>query len=341
MDHHVFGRTDLQVFSLALGTSRFGWRTGAAESATLLDLFREQGGNLVETCAVWDRDPAHTALLSAPAEHQVGRWLGADPAHRRAMVLAGRVFITPGLAQAADLPARLEANCETALRRLQTDRFDLLQVEWNDSFGTSERLLEALWPLVRQGRTLRLGASGFPAWRVAAANTTAQHAGLPPFASVQAAYSLLDPRPFEREYAELCDEGRLAFLAQAPLAASTLARKLESAQPAPSLSARPPSLHQLTIRERLVLLAHRRGTTPAQTELAWVLSHPGVTAAVIEPASPEQLTELLGAAHTRLSPEEHRLLRHPWIPAGPDPVRRRPAALRVDAHALVHATAPG
>ncbi len=341
MEHRLFGHTDLHVFPLALGTARFGWRTGVAESEHMLTLFREHGGNLVQTCAVWCLDPEQAALFAAPAEHHVGQWLQANPARRHDLVLAGRVFIEPRLAADPRFAARLQANCAASLRRLQTDRFDLLQIEWNDSFGPIERLLEALWPLVRQGRVIRLGAAGFPAWRVVDANTAAHRASLPPFVSIQAHYSLLDPRPFEREYAGLCADHRLPFLAQAPLAASTLARKLESERPEPRLLARPPTIHERSIRERLALVARRRSATPAQTELAWVLSHPGVTTAVIDPASPAQLAELLRGAPTRISADEHRLLRHPWVGAESAPIPRRPAASIVAAPEPVLATAPG
>ncbi len=341
MEHRLFGRTDLPVSCLALGTSRFGWRTGVAESKHMLSLFREQGGNLVEACAVWCRDPEQTAFFAASSEHHVGQWLRGTPARRRELMLVGRIFLDPRLLTAPDLPIGLRLNCEASLHRLQTDYFDLLQVEWNESFGPVERLLEALWPLVRQGRVLRLGAAGFPAWRVAAANTAAERAGLPPFESVQAPFSLLDPRPFEREYSGFCDDRRLAFLAQAPLAASTLALRLEAGRPEARRAPVPPTAHQLSIRERLVLLAQRRGATPSQPELAWVLSHPGVTAAVIEPTSPGHLAELLHGAPARLSAEELHQLRHPWTPVGATALRCARAAARPTSSGALLATAPG
>lgn len=317
MEHRVFGRTHLHVSPLALGTARFGWRTGTAESLALLDLFRGRGGNLVECCTVWSRTPALAAFFAATSEHQVGQWLAANPSCRQELVLASRVFIDPGLAAETEFAASLRANCEASLQRLRTDYLDLLQIEWSDTFGPVERLLEALWPLVSQGRLRHLGAVGFPAWRVAAANAAAFRANLPPLETVQAPCSLLDPRPYEREYAGLCADGQLAFLAQAPLAASLLAQKLAFGGTAPRAGVRPPGPHQLSIRERLTTVAQRRGETPAQTELAWVLSQPRVAAAVIDVTSASQLAELLPAVATRLSPEEQRLLRHPWTPLAP------------------------
>ena len=335
MDHRPFGRTDLTISPLALGTARFGWRTSAAEAAAILDLYRAQGGNLVETSAVWCRDPENAALFAAPGEHLVGRWLAQDPERRRGLVLAGRVFLGARLCAAADFAVRVRANCEASLQRLNTEYFDLLQIEWREDFGPIERLLEALRPLVRQSRVLRLGAAGFPAWRVATANAVAQQATLPALQTVQAAFSLLDPRPFEREYAELCTEHRLAFLARTPLAASTLAHNVDSPPRGLRWAALLPSTHQLSVRERLAWVAQRRGDTLAQTELAWVLSHPAVATAVVHATSTGQLAEWMQGAAGHLSHEEQVLLRHPWTPAPTLPSSFEPAP----EHVL--ATAPG
>jgi aryl-alcohol dehydrogenase-like predicted oxidoreductase len=315
MDHRLFGRTDRTISSLALGTARFGWRTRAGDAAAILDLYRSRGGNLVETSAVWCLDLENAARIAAPGEHLVGRWLAEEPNRRRGVFLAGRVFLGARLCASTDFAAHLRANCEASLQRLNTEYFDLLQIEWCDDFGPIARLLEALWPLVRQSRILRLGAAGFPAWRIATANAVTQQAALPALQTVQAAFSLLDPRPFEREYAELCAEHRLAFLARAPLAASTLAQRVDSPPRDLRWAALRPSAHQLSVRERLAWVAQRRGATLAQTELAWVLSHPEVATAVVHATSPGQLAEWMQGAAGRLSHEEQVLLRHPWTPA--------------------------
>ena len=154
MDHRLFGRTDLTISPLALGTARFGWRTNAAEAAAILDLYRSQGGNLVETSAVWCRDLENAVLFAAPGEHLVGRWLAEAPDRRRGLVLAGRVFLGERLCAAPDFAARLRANCEASLERLNTEYFDLLQIEWREDFGPIERLLEALWPTLGAGGRL-------------------------------------------------------------------------------------------------------------------------------------------------------------------------------------------
>ena len=96
-----------------------------------------------------------------------------------------------------------------------------------------------------------------------------------------------------------------------------------------------PSTHQLSVRERLAWVAQRRGATLAQTELAWVLSHPAVATAVVHATSTGQLAEWMQGAAGRLSREEQMLLRHPWTPAPTGPSSFEPAP----EHVL--ATAPG
>lgn len=315
MEYRVLGRTELLVTPLALGTSHFGWRTGMHESTAILDRHHTHGGNFIETASVWCRDAVTAALVALPSEEHVGRWLQMRAMPRHEIVLACRILLDAGLAVDPHLGKHLLANCERTLRRLHTDRLDLLLIEWDETLRPLERLSAALRPLVRRGWVAHVGVSGFPAWRIAAGNALAHQHSLPPFKVARAPFSLLEPRRFELEYSDLCSEQHLGFLAQAPLAASALVRKL------PLGAHRGWSCGRTTaaagsIRHRLAHVAQQRGVGVAQVELAWVLGHPGVGAAVVEPASVAELDRLHAATLWRLGDDERRQLREHWVPAG-------------------------
>lgn len=316
MNFRHLGRTGLHVSTLCLSTNHFGWRIGSRDSSAVLNRFCEIGGNFIQTHSIWGRELDLGTLSASPSEEHVGLWLRDRARPRNELVLASRILLDRETASGSDLPQLLRRNCEASLRRLQTDYLDLLLIEWNPAFLPLERLLDGLWPLVRDGLILHTGASGFSAWRLASANALAAHRSMPQFEAVQATFSLLDPRPYESEFSSLCAERNLAFLAQAPLAASVLDRRIRHS---PVMGGWPatnqPTRHQLSIRERLTTVARHRGASIAQMELAWVLAHPNVTAAVVEATFADEFTNLQEATTWQLPSDELRRLREPWAPA--------------------------
>ena len=67
-----------------------------------------------------------------------------------------------------------ELNDQTSLRRLRTDRIDLLQMHTPDRATPLEETLEALDDLVREGKVLYIGSSNRSAWEVAHADGLAR-----------------------------------------------------------------------------------------------------------------------------------------------------------------------
>ncbi len=47
MEYRKLGKCGLEASELALGTMRFGWSADEATASSLLDLYREAGGNLI------------------------------------------------------------------------------------------------------------------------------------------------------------------------------------------------------------------------------------------------------------------------------------------------------
>ena len=68
------------------------------------------------------------------------------------------------------------------------------------------------------------------------------------------------------------------------------------------------------IVDRVVAVAERRGVTPAQIALAWMLRQPGVTAPIIGTTKMPQLDEALGALAITLDDDECAPLEEPYVP---------------------------
>lgn len=312
MNLRPLARTEFTVSELCLGTLSFGWKADEHMSAAILDAFRAAGGNFIQatSCSAGASDLAATA----DAEKHVGSWMRDRRVPRAAIVLATRLVMPEGAWTDRTLAAGLREQCTASLRRLRTDHLDLLLCEWHSALLPLERLLAALAPLVDEGLVRHLGASGFPAWRAMAALNAAERSGLPRFAAVQHDYSIVERRLFETEYADLCHETRTAFLARSPLAGGFLApRPRRSAPwtertPAARLRDRFMDRHSLGVRDVLDAIALSRGLSVAQVALAWVLSRPGVTSAVVGVASVEQFKGLAGATRLRLTGRELAML---------------------------------
>ena len=192
MRYRLFGRgTGLRVSELALGAGTFGtrWGYGAqpADAKRILDAYLDAGGNFIDTA---------DGYQFGEAEELLGQFL---PGRRNDIVLATKftrgAAPKPGLTTVGNSRRVMIDAVEASLKRLQTDRIDLLWVHMPDAVTSSEEIMRGLDDLVRAGKVVYLGFSDFPAWRVARAATIAELRGWAPLAGIQVEYSLAERTP--------------------------------------------------------------------------------------------------------------------------------------------------
>ncbi|HEV3139023.1 MAG TPA: aldo/keto reductase [Vicinamibacterales bacterium] len=68
------------------------------------------------------------------------------------------------------------------------------------------------------------------------------------------------------------------------------------------------------VAESAAAVAKRRGVSPAQIALAWLLAKPGVTAPIVGASKPAHLEEAVAALAIRLDDEEMRAIEEPYQP---------------------------
>ena len=175
-----------------------------------------------------------------------------------------------------------------------------------------EETLRALDELVRSGKVGAIGASNLGGDGLEEALETSSRLGLARFDWIQNEYSLLR-RDAEREILPLCGREQLGFTPFSPLAGGWLTGKYRQGEPYPSgsrMTQRPEPYADLVNERtfsglrRFEQAAAGRGVEPAALAIAWVLSHPQVTAVVVGPGSPAQLEPALRAPELRLSAGE-------------------------------------
>jgi aryl-alcohol dehydrogenase (NADP+) len=203
------------------------------------------------------------------------------------------------------------ASIDASLARLGTDYVDLYQIHRWDAGTPIEETLSALHDIVRAGKARYIGASSMAAWQFAQALYVADRHGWTRFVSMQNHYNLVY-REEEREMLPLCRDQGIGVIPWSPLARGFLAGNRRTPDQGDTARATTDTIaHKLyyadsdfRIVDRVGQLAKRRGISPAQVALAWVLRQPGVTAPIVGASKMPQLEQAIAALDLTLTDDE-------------------------------------
>jgi aryl-alcohol dehydrogenase-like predicted oxidoreductase len=305
------GRSELEVSVLGLGTTGWGahrefGEVGAEGAARQVRTALDAGINLFDTAETYG---------AGRCEEILGAALGA---RRDEAVIATKTFFgVGGEPDGVGLTARnIVHSCEGSLRRLRTDRIDLLQLHGWDGLVPLEETLSALDRLVRAGKVRYVGVSNWSAWHLMKALAISEREGLPRLVAQQIYYSL-QGREAEYELVPIALDQGVGILAWSPLGGALLTGRWRRGSAPPRDSRRmlgwpdPPIYDEerlWTTIDALVAIAEDRGRPVPQVALAYLLHKPGVVSLIVGARTEEQLAENLGAASLALGPEEMRRL---------------------------------
>ncbi|MEO0512824.1 MAG: aldo/keto reductase [Planctomycetota bacterium] len=306
LDHYVtLGRTGLRVSPLCLGTMTFGkewgWGSTPEDSVKITDAYLDRGGNFIDTANIYTK---------GHSEHILGEHLSNNPAKRDRLVIAtkctGNMFEGDPNGGGGGRLALMNA-VEESLRRLKTDRIDLLWAHFHDKHTPIEETLRTFDDLVRQGKVRYLGLSDHPAWLCAHAQGLCTLRGWEPLAAIQIEYSLIE-RSVEGELLPMAEELGLGVTPWSPLKGGILTGKytrdkIDQAEGRGASWTRDIDDRGFTIIDALVEVAESVGCTPAQAALKWVQDRSAVTSTIIGARTMDQLTANLGALAVELTPE--------------------------------------
>jgi aryl-alcohol dehydrogenase-like predicted oxidoreductase len=312
VEHRRLGRTGLELSRVGLGCGNFGGIGSApelfgqgeseTEARALMDAASEAGVNFFDTAASYG---------GGRSESWIGRWR----AERDSPVLLSTKVYWSVHGDATDRglsSERIRRELDGSLSRLGVNRVDMYLTHEPDLETPIEETLRTLDELRRSGKVGAIGASNLDGEQLEGALETSSRYGLARFDWVQNEYNLLRRGP-ERDVLPVCAREGLGFTPFGPLGGGWLVGKYRKDEPYPPgsrMTLRPEPYADLaseaTFRgiARFQAAAADRGVEPATLAIAWVLSHPQVTAVVVGPRRPEQLAHALAAPELPLSPDE-------------------------------------
>jgi aryl-alcohol dehydrogenase-like predicted oxidoreductase len=268
-------------------------------------------------------------------EELLARALKSYEGQRDRVVIAtkfGFKFENGGIAGVDSRPAHIRAAVEGSLRRLDTDHIDLLYQHRVDPAVPIEDVVGTMADLVREGKVRFLGLSE------AGEQTIRRAHAVHPISALQSEYSLWE-RNLEPRIIPLLRELGIGLVAFAPLGRGFLTGAVKRAEEYPEGDYRRGDPRYqgenfdanvravAAVRE----LAARKGVTPAQIALAWLL-HEGPDIVPIPGTKRRKyLEENVGAVWVKLSAEEMAALDAALAPGKVSGPRYAPAqAAQVD-----------
>lgn len=202
-------------------------------------------------------------------------------------------------------PEHIKTAVEAMLKRLRTDRIDLLYQHRVDPQVPIEDVAGAIKELIAQGKVLHWGLCemGLNTLRRA-------HAELP-VSAVQSEYSMLWRGP-EQRVLTVCQELGIGFVPWSPLGVGFLTgaidgktrfadgdiRKIEGRFAADNVT------HNMALVDLLNVWAQRKQVTPAQIALAWLLAQKPWIVPIPGTTQMAHMQENIGAAGVRFTPAE-------------------------------------
>ncbi|KAI8680862.1 Aldo/keto reductase [Fusarium sp. Ph1] len=319
------GNSGLKVSRLIMGTATYGiksdvvWRVEEEEALKHLQRAWELGFNTFDTSNFY---------CNGVSEEILGKFLKTVP--REAVVVMTKSHFPVGNSETQG-PAGLTLtagnnrkhifdNVKLALKRLQTDYIDVLQLHRFDYETPIEETMRALHDVVQAGYVRYIGMSSCWAWQFHAMQNYAIANNLTPFINCQNFYNLLY-REEEREMMPLLKHLGIGSTPWSPMAKGHLTRPLSKAYE--TVRSTSDAYHdeailgvewEKEINRRVEQLAEKRGLSMAQVAQAWVLHKDSVAAPIVGISKIERFEDTMAALDVELSDEEMRFLEEPYQP---------------------------
>ncbi|MGC2890314.1 MAG: aldo/keto reductase [Candidatus Acidiferrum sp.] len=309
METRKLGNSDLQITPVgygawAIGGSGWDFAWGHQDDADSIAAIRrtlELGVNWIDTAAVYGIGHSEEVLAQALKD-----WRGPRPYVFTKCVL---IWDDKGHVTQNHTAASIRRECEESLRRLQVSVIDLYQMHWppSDNGPGLEEAWQAMRALQTEGKVRWIGLSNFNVSQIKRAQAIA------PVTSLQPPYSLIR-RAVEKEILPYCKQQGIGVISYAPMASGLLTgamtRERAAALPPDDFRSKSPEFREprlsknIELVERLRKVGGSHGRNPGEVAIAWVLSNPAVTGAIVGARNAKQAEGVMRAGELKLSTEE-------------------------------------
>jgi aryl-alcohol dehydrogenase-like predicted oxidoreductase len=205
MDYRPLGRTGVQVSQLCFGTMSFGGDADETAAAEMFRACRDAGINFFDTANNYNE---------GRSEEILGKLMHGE---REDLVVATKCFTPVGEDRNARGGSRRHVTraLEASLKRLQTDRVDVLFLHQIDRLTPLEETLRAFEDLVRAGKVVYPALSNHAAWHTQQALDIQERRGWAPLQVIQPMYNLVK-RQAEVEILPMAQANGLGVIPYSP-----------------------------------------------------------------------------------------------------------------------------
>ncbi|MEH6724524.1 MAG: aldo/keto reductase [Hyphomicrobiales bacterium] len=300
MKTKFLGQTGLQVSELCFGAMSFGGDADVQESGRMFSACRDAGINFFDCANVYSNGAAEQ-ILGALIQDS-----------RDELIITSKCVgpMNSDINSGGGNRRHILHAVEGSLKRLNTDRLDILFMHHWDENVPLEETLRALEKLVADGKVVYLGASNYAAWQLARGLGISERRGWPRFDVIQPMYSLVK-RQAEVEIFPLALAEELGVISYSPVGGGLLSGKY-NAKTRPQTarlvansmySARYGDPSVFETAEAFTALSEERGIHPVALAVAWAAANPAVTCPIIGARNVDQLQPSLQAPNIALDQE--------------------------------------
>ncbi|MEP4380447.1 MAG: aldo/keto reductase [Alphaproteobacteria bacterium] len=292
MEYKLLGRTGVRVSEFCFGTMSFGGDADAGEAARMYAACRDRGFNFFDTADGYSQGHSEE-ILGALITGQ-----------RDELVIASKCFnpTSGDINDRGGTRRHIPRAVDASLKRLGTDRLDILFMHRFEENAAIEETLRALEDVVRAGKVLYLGASNYAAWQIAMSLGAAERRGWTRFDVIQPMYNLVK-RQAEVEIFPLAQAENLGVVTYSPVGGGLLSGKYRPGKrPNDGRLVENASYVRRYADEWMVetagafsAFADEKKVHPVTLAVAWAAAHPSVTCPIIGARSLEQLQPSLDA----------------------------------------------
>ena len=306
MEKRRLGNSDLEITPVGLGAWaiggggwEFGW--GPQEDNDSIAAIQEgldRGINWIDTAAAYGL---------GHSEEVVARALQGRNQRPYVFTKCSLVWNERGEIGHSLKAVSIRRECEQSLRRLKVDTIDLYQIHWPVLDEDIEEAWTELARLKDEGKVRHIGVSNFDAQQMQRVMRIA------PITSLQPPYSLL-ARQAEGEILPFAARHGIGVIVYSPMYSGLLSGKMTRERiarlPADDWRKRnrnfqePLLSYNLRLVELLREIGLRHNVTPGEVAIAWTLTNPAVTGAIVGVRSKEQVLGIIEAGEFRLSAAE-------------------------------------
>ena len=333
MQYRILGTSGLKVSEICLGAMNFGDSTDEKTAASIVDHARETGVNFIDSA---------DAYAGGKSEQIVGKLIKKDRADWVLATKVGQAAGTPKRKKGLSRKWMMEA-IDQSLARLQTDHVDIYYMHHVDWETPLEESVSAMRDIIASGKALHWGFSNHRGWQIGELVRLSDTLGAPRPIICQPHYNMV-MRMLENDLFPACDYYGIGVAPFSPLARGVLTGKYDPNKKPPrdsragrgdsSILNRDFRKESFKVVDKVAKRVAKRGMSPAEFAIAWVLNNAIVTSVVAGPRTLPQFKEYVSAAKHNLTPADEAFVDalvapgHPSTPGFIDP-RYPPAGRRL------------